>query len=439
MRRQSSRGFMALENEEVGGQNEELGAAPESLETDLLEVNDEAEEAAVDQEQTDEAVETAEALESAVLALESAVQNGGLNADGAHILDLHVKSLYNRIGLKRQSVPALESFGGTSSRQKSTQIALEDIKESIKKIWEKIVAAIKSAIQWVKDRFNKVFGAAEKLQKRAKALAEKAGATSGTPKEKTLESERLVKALHISGVVPASLGTNAQELNKLANGIFGGVTTWNGKAGDDIVDLLDAPEKVDSFVLPGFPTGELNSKKAGADFGDAGTGMQFTVSDELPGGQAIIGRIPQDGPHKGAAAVELLTRAGYNIGAHNPKAKAPSKTQVTTLQPSEAEKIANAVESLAEELQSYRRNMEKLSATKEKIVKAAEKAGKAADNSSDEGEKAERTNNKLLSKLGMAVPKLIDQPAVGFSTYALNTGKAMLDYVELSLKQYESK
>lgn len=437
MRRHTSRGLMALENENLENDDLELGDAPESLETDMLEVNDEAVAASDDEAQTDEASETVEALENAVLALESAVQSGGLDSHGAHILDLHTKSLYAKVGLKRQSVPALESFGGTSTRQRSTTVALEDIKDTIKKIWEKIVAAIKSAINWVKERFDKIFGAASKLEARAKALVEKAGATSGTAKEKTFESDRLVKALHINGSVPSSIGTNASALQKLGAAIFGEATNWNGTVADAMVETIEQPEKVGDFQLPAMPNGAtMGLKPAGADFGDAGNGMNFLVGDEMPGGMALVARVPSAAA-KGVEAIELLSRTSFSIGAHNPKAKDPSKTQLSTLAPSEAEKVAAGVQALAEELQSYKRSLEKLSATKQKIVAAAEKAGKAADNSSDDA--GARTGNKALAKLGMAVPKLIDQPAVGFAAYALNTGKALLDYVELSLKQYGAK
>lgn len=440
MRRSNTRGLMALENENLENQEggEELGAAPESLETDLLDVNDEEVAAGDDEAQTEEAAEVVEALEQAALALESAVQNGGLNADGAHILDLHVSHLYRTVGMQRQAVPSLESFGSTSGRQRATQIALEDIKDSIKKIWEKIINAIKSAIAWVKDRFTKIFGAADKLARRAKALAERSAATSGTAKEKTIENERLVKALHVGGAVPTGLGQTAQDLTKLANGIFGGVTNWNGEVADSIVELLDNPKAVADFTLKSLPNGSIAGlKKAGADFGDAGNGMVFMVGNELPGGQAIVGRVPNSATMKGPEAIEALTRTVFSVGAHNPKAKDPSKAQAPVLAPSEAERVAEAVQTLAEEVQSYKRSLDKLAATKEKIVAAAGKAAKASDNSSDD--EGDRTNNKLLSKLGFAVPKLVDQPATGFAAYALNTGKALLDYVELSLKQYEGK
>lgn len=441
MRRQR-RGLMAaLENEnfEGGAGGEELGAAPESLETDLLDVNEEEEAAAVEEAETDDAVEVAEALESLALSLESAIkEKGGLDAAGAAIAGQYSDFLYGRVGMNRKSIVALESFGGTSTRQRSTQIAMEDIAEAAKAIWEKIVKAIKDAIAWVKERFTKIFGAAEKLEKRAKALQEKAGATSGNAEEKNFESERLVKALHKGGAV-ANVGADAQSLAKLASTIFGSITAWNSKVGDDIVELMGEPSKASAFTYEGLPTSAIEgSKKAGAEFGDAGNGMTFMVGNELPGGQAIVARVSDSAQSKGEEAIDRLARTSVTIGAHNPKAKAPTKTQVATLQPSEAEKIAAAVAELASEVASYKRNLDKLSATKEKIVAAAGKAQKAADNSSDDDEagKAERSSNKMLAKLGMAVPKLIDQPATGFAAYALNTGKAMLDYVELSLKQY---
>lgn len=444
MRRNRRGGLMAMENENFeggAGGGEELGAAPESLETDLIDVNEEAEDAAADEAQTDDATEVAEALESLALSLESAIkEKGGLDAAGAEIAGQYSDFLYARVGMDRKSIVALESFGGTATRQRSTKIAMEDIAEAAKAIWDKIVKAIKDAIAWVKERFVKVFGAAEKLQKRAKALEEKAGATSGNAEEKNFESERLVKALHKSGAV-SNVGADAQTLGKLAGNIFGTVTQWNGKIGEDILEVLEAPDKVGEFTFEAFnPTQLGGMQKAGADFGDAGNGMTFVVGEELPGGQAIVARIPASASVKGAEAVEALGRTSVSVSAKNPKAKAPSKTQVATLQPSECEKIAAAVGTLAEEIASYKRVIDKLTATKEKIVAAAGKAQKAADNSSDEDDagKADRSNNKLLAKLGMAVPKLIDQPATGFAAYGLNTGKAMLDYVELSLKQYGS-
>lgn len=444
MRRQrSGRGIMAMENENfqggAGDGGDEASAAPESLETELLEVNDEEEAAAVDEAETDDAVEVAEALESLAFTLESAIKDkGGIDPVAAAIADQYTQSLYGRVGMTRNSMPALESFGGTSTRQRSTELALEDIGEAAKKIWDKIVDSIKKAIAWVKERFTKIFGAAEKLQKRAKALQEKAGSTTGTAKEKNFESERTVKALNIGGAV-AGVPAAATKLAQIGNNIFGGVTTWNGKTGDDIIDLLDDPSKAATFQYTQLPqnlTALLTS--AGQSHGDAGEGMQFRVSDELFGGQALVARVPSATVPNGEAAIEKLARTSVQMGAFNTKAKTPSKTTVATLSTGDCESIAKSVETLAEEIASYKRILDKLSATKEKIVAAAGKAQKAADNASDEDDKNERTSNKLLAKLGMAVPKLIDQPATSFAAYGLNTGKALLDYVELSLKQYES-
>lgn len=444
MRRQrtGSRGIMAMENENFqGGENGGGEPAPESLETELLDVNADEEAAVVDEEQTDDAIEVAEALESLALTLESAIKDkGGMDPVAAAIADQYTQSLYARVGMTRQSVAALESYGGTSTRQRSTQIALEDIGEAAKKIWDKIVESIKKAIAWVKERFAKIFGAAEKMQKRAKALQERAANTSGTAEEKTFESERLVKSLHIGGAVtalPAKIG----EVSKIGNNIFSGVTAWNSTLGDGILDLLDSPAKAPEFKFEPAPTAlSTLLKPAGEGHGDAGSGMQFKVSDELPGGQAIVARLPAvEGELKGEDAIDRLSRTNIIVGAFNPKAKTPSKTQVATLSPSDCENIAKSVETIAEEIASYKRNLDKLASTKDKIVAAAGKAQKAADNSSDEDGKAERSNNKSLAKLGMAVPKLIDQPATSFATYGLNTGKAALDYVELSLNQYKAK
>lgn len=432
MRRMTSRGLMALENEDqLPVESDALGEAADSLETDLIDVVEEEADAAEHEAQIDEAIETAEALESIADSLESIAQNGGLDKNGAIVLNLGLEHMYSRLGMGgRKGVAALESFGGTSSRVGATTISMEDIREQAKKIWDAIVAQIKKAIAWVQERFTKIFGAANKLEARAKAVAEKAGNTSGNAKEKTFENERLVKALHIGGAVPKTIGNNANEMKEVAASVFGQITTWNGDAGDKIVEAMDDPKKAADFTMPAMPS-VPHATDGGADFGDAGTGMKFVRSKELPGGQAVIGRIPA-GEAKGVEGLELLSRMTFNVGKANPKAKEPSKSAVETLAPSEAEKVATAVAGVAEEIQSYKKSMEKLKKTKERIVQAAEKAGKNSANS--EGD--DRAAYKALQKLGSAVTKIIDQPAGAYSVYALNTGKALLDYCELSLKQY---
>ncbi len=142
----------ALEQEEIAKVEAAIAEAPigdnaSSLETDLIEVSEIAAGADGDAVETEEAVDVVTALESIAEALGQSAKNGGMDRYAAEALGLAVDHMYKRVGLKRQAMPALESFGQTSSRMRATQIALEDIKEQVAKIWAAIVAAISKAIE----------------------------------------------------------------------------------------------------------------------------------------------------------------------------------------------------------------------------------------------------------------------------------------------------
>lgn len=421
------KGLMALENEELSQEEgADLGEAADSLETDLIEVNDEQVEGDEHEAEVEEAADAAEALEAIALSLESIAQEGGLDKNGAIMMQHAVQAQYARVGLVAKPACALESFGGTSSRAGATSISLEDIKANIKKIWDAIIANIKKAIEWVKERFMKIFGAANKLEARAKALVTKAGDTTGSPKERSFENERLVKSLHVGGAVNAVQAS--AELKSTGTQVFGGLSSWTTDAADSIAELLENPEKGSATV----PDLKVQNFAPTDVFGEAGEGMKFLRSAELPGNVAIIARIPEKVDGNPAEVADKLARTSIKVGQFDPKAKDPSKKDVAVLSPNDAEKVAQAVADLAVEIQGYKRIQGKLDSVKKRIVNAAEKAGR--ESGSAEGDK--KSQLQANQKLGQAIPRIVDGAAPGFSAYALNTGKALLDYVELSLKQY---
>lgn len=436
MRSAFARGLVAaMENDEVAvpadALTEDVGAGAESLETELAEVVSEQAEGDAAQAATDEAAETVEALESLILSLESAVQNGGLDKSGAAVLNIGLESMYQRVGLvPTRKAPALESYGGASSRQGATQLALEGIKEQAKRIWDAIKAAIKKAVDWVMGFWNKFFGAAEKLKKRADALHEKAEKTTGKAKESTFEDERLVKALYVGTAVKAD-GTSAEAVVATAKELFKERNN-SVKAGENLLKIMgdlskDQYEANIGSTVSGMLYANGLSKTTGADFA-GGDGVDVFLGNELPGGRAIVTYSPTSPEHIGKARSEL--------GQHNPKGKAPSGTKVTTLATAAAVKIAENVGFLAEELLAFRQAS---GAGKDLLSKWNAEIPKLEKEATDAADETVKKNLKLAQKLFSAAPKLIEQPYIGFSTYAVTTGKALLDYVELSLKQYSAE
>jgi hypothetical protein len=444
--RRMTRGLVAaMENEDLTNtptatdENAvEVAEAGADLADDVVEIVDAVVEGDTDQAEVEEATDVAEALESIADAVGVAAQNGGLNQDAARAIGIAVQHMYDRVGLEAQAMPALESFGSSSQRISSTSLAMEDIKEQAGKIWAAIVAAVQKAIKWAQDFYNKIFGAAEKLSKRADALQTRAEGINGKAKEASFENEKLVKALHVGGKVSGV----AQELGKLetlAKDVLSTTTiTWTVALGEDLVKKMDAEGAEKSFVEgfelhSGGMIGKAVSNAEGAGFGEPVAGLTLYRSDELPGGLAIVGA-GASSDLKGEAAVEAFRGTGQKVGPFDPKAKAPAEKKVTTLQTREMVEICKKVANLADAIRKYRDAAGKLNDVKKKFEGAASKLSKKV--SGAEGEA--RDGLRAMAKVAGKFPSLVDQPGASFSAYVLNTGKAALDYVEASAKQYSA-
>jgi phiKZ-like phage internal head proteins len=435
MRRMSqSRGLIAtLENEELlavaAAGESPVGDNADSLETNLLEVADSGADQEVLQEETEAAAEVAEALESISVSLESAAAAGGLDRHAANVVNTTVAALCKVAGISggSSSMPALESYGQSSSRIGATQLAMEDIKSKAAEIWKKIVEAVKKAWAWLAERYTQIFGAANRLEKRALGLVTKAENTQGVAKDKEFENERLVKNLNIKGAVDG----------------VAAATALAAAAGTVLVDrsgvaetVLKAIEGMDEAALATLPktafTGlPLTAVGKSEGFEDVGAGLVTMRSAELPGNRAIQVVTATEGDAKALAGLAASIKA--SVGTFDPKRAAPAKFVVGTLAIADATKVAEIVAKMAKEIQGYKSNLDKVSAVKKKIVAAMEKSSKEEV---PEDKKAIAAN---LRKVGSVVPRMLDEPAGSFNAYAVNTGKALCDYIEESLKQYGAK
>lgn len=436
MRRMNSFGrqglVAAMENEELNTPEvAEVEGGAENLETDLLEVQEEAAAADADQAQVEETIETAEALESMAVSLEACAANGGLTKDAAHVVGLALDHMYKSVGIKRQPMPALESFGQTSSRVGATQLALEGLKEEIARIWKAIKDAIIKAYEWVKERFMKVFGAAEKLQKRAKALADRSAEVAGKPESEQVESERLVQALQISGKIP-DLKKASEDLKKVAAAVL--VDT--SKEMDEAADALqgdtaaDFADTVAAYAKSVAPNPISNPDAEG--FGAQPEKTALHRGSELLGGKAVFARIV-DGKLPDAEGFVAAARMKLYLGEFNPKAAKISLTKLPLTAGTVGEEVCKNVADLAEVVQKYRNAQSKSEAAVKKLVKAIDDASKK-----DDGDEGKKKLGEAKRKFSGALTGILNTLPTQASAHALNTGKALCDLVELSIKQYKA-
>jgi hypothetical protein len=430
-------GIIALENENEPAPAEGVVEdAANSAETALLEVNEEVAEGDTSEAAVDEAVEAVSSLENYATALEASLGEGGISRAGASLMNIGLEHIYGRLGYEAGTTGtvSLENFGQNSSREGATQIALEGVKEKIKEIWAAIIAHIKKAIEWIKGHFNKIFGAAEKLLKRAQALSA-VQKPNGQPKEKTFDNERIVAALHIGGNIPASVSAELAKIAVISDKVFTQIADFNGKAADKLLEEMGKTDgdvaAITALPFAGGAVPEVANPEA-IGFSKPHDGLSLFRSPAMLGNKAIIVEAPKAAV-SGAAAVVAASKTSVALGAFDPKAKAPSATTVKVVDTGEIGKIADEVVKICQEVIKYKAKLGKFGDLKSKIVSAAEKAGKDANTEEDKGKAA---YHSAMQKIATATVNNLDRCPAAMSAYALNTSKNALDLAEQSLKQY---
>lgn len=433
----------AMENENLDTPPGEGSAVPaeapaESAETELIDVNEGAAEGEAVDAAVEEAVDAAATMEGLITGLESFKDKGGLTEQGAWGVHQTIAHINKRLGTNTK-IPAMESFAAPSSRMSQHRVALESIKDTLARIWKAIKEAIKKSIQWVQDQFEKLFGAATKLKKRAEALEKAANGISGTMKEKDFENDRIAKALSINGNAPTDVPASLAHVKQVGDFVFKNVSEFNAGAAEAVITVLEAMD-ISKLETKPFSAGQgfANVDTATASklgYAEAGADMAQQSSGEMPGNKAILVRHPVAGK-TGEEAATLFAKANGTLITYDGKQKEVSNTKVKTLAGDDIEKIAKTVVEICDAILGYKAKLPKAKELKSKLVNAADKAEKAA--LKEEDEKAASTG-KLLAKVTHNAAATLDKPAPQFQAYALNTCKAALDYCDLSLKQYGSK
>lgn len=441
MRRMHGGLVAAMENEELktDDDNKEMPDHADSLETDVAEVNNDAAEGEAHQADTDEAEATSEALESFRVAIGGMQADGGIEPKGAFILHLATEHLLNRVGSSGASlaIPAMESFGGTGSRIQAGSLAMEALSEEIQKIWRAIVEAIKKAAAWVVGYWNKIFGAAENLQKRAKALEEAARAATGTPKSADIDDSGLAAKLVTGGTSGSEGGSVAAlaELKTVTTAIVSrgaAITSGLGKKAVEAVAALDKKNLPEILKLceaiPGS-TKIANPQAAGVAAG--ADGIEVWGTTNLPGNYAVVSWVPSASKASVTEQVKQLQGVAYKTVQVNKGAKAGAK--LPTLKQNEAIAIAKTVGEIATELLSYRKNSGALAQAQKDLAAAAESVAGKAGGEEDEGKREDLAATKAIAT---AANRIFLEPGASFSKYCVEACQAYLHYIEKSIKQY---
>ena len=421
-----------------GGDMPAQGAAVEpaadNFESEIIGVHEAEADLGVTEEQGDAAAEVQEALESLVDVYQASLADGGMTQGEAAAWRTHQTYLRQQAGLSIGYGAGTESFGSLHTRIAATRAGVESLTDDLKKIWEKIVAWVKNSILAVVNFFKNIFGAAERMLKRAKALKEQSAGIKGkTAKTSEIENAKVATNLVMDNGQPKAGTEGAAYLLEVVDK---GLEEWDSRVVrglEDSVKLFEATPSADTalvFPAPGFISKDVGNDKIKAK---AGEGCVAKSTDCIPGNLAIYGIFPASAGKLGdAKARDAYGRTVFFTGPFKADLKVDVK-KIPVLNPDQCAEVSESMETLAEAILKFRAPSDKAAALKNRLAKACDQI-----KSRDKGNEADETAAmyKWLRQQAMRTSKLIDHPAVDLNSVGIKVGKYLLDQVELSIRAY---
>ena len=422
------RGLVAAMEEDLPEVPVEEVVAADSAESDLVEAADASAEVDAGVGEIESAQADSDTLADIADTLEASEETGGLDPVAAQVAEVAVESIYARLGVQRSKMPAMEAFGAKETRVRATRIAVEEIRGTMKKIWDAIVAAFGKVLDWIKNFFRAIFDANEKLAQRADTLEKRANATKGTAKEEKMPAANVAKALGVNGKFDkAQVLAGVAGLAKFVKDNDSKVSSVLPKS---IKEIVQSKEKFDAFKS------EAVSAPAGYRVGDegAGEGMQWLVSDPMPGNAVFKLKVPKE-TTEGEAAFQAIGQMTAALGVDG-KADTAKDEKVAVLSTAEVAKIAVAARSLTKANLEARKVENGL---EQQIKSLQADARSAAALAPKEDESGAAARSRMVGKaISAGINYQIKEVSVKVS-YATNVAKAALDYAERSLAQYKEE
>lgn len=355
--------FISMEDEATN-ETELVVSADDTLEIEIAEAGEAEGEFEEQGDNVEELGEISEGLESILISMESAMQDGGLNPQAALFMQHAVQAHVGRLGLEASDVtPSMESFGGASGQAAATTISMEGIGETLKKIWMAIKNAVSKAIQAIKNFFSKIFGGVGKLKSRHEALKkavkeikEEKGDKIKVPNANTLRYKGKADMGSILAGLNATLSIGSTEIKNLVD------------AAQDFYDVR-VPRLLDRAETNDFAREEL--QKALTESTEKAIQVFEKVAgvSQVMSGDAVLRIEGTKSMEKGSDSnigVPKLVK-GYGF-----KAIDDAGTEIAAPSKAELQKVLDVAGKLIAQLEEKKKPLEKLTAAREKALKATE-------------------------------------------------------------------
>lgn len=400
--------FKASLEEIQEGENEApavLEGGDDSLEAELIAVQESEHEADDAQDVAEELDEVAEGLESISEYMRASLEHGGLEPSAAGAVALAVESYTRRLGIDSELIPSQESFGGASDREHATTVSIEAVGEKLKAIWEAIKKAVKKAWKAVITFFTNIFSAVNRAETRVKKLQAAVGKLGDKKSNgEKIEVSKLFDDMPKGSTVVKLVEAALDDLTKAGVNYFShiGKLMVDGKVVE--ADSKEEAEEAEKSHL----------KQAYAGLDAAASKLE---KFQLPGGAKVeVTRGEND-------SLSISFNSGDLKGTEE---RAP----LDVTQMNNSLKVAGLI------IETLKKRKDRV----KELEKASEAALKNADIMSkkvDQGRVGKWLDKgKARSYLGL-VRKGISTPIVKSASYGLRVSSAYMTAVERSLKTYK--
>lgn len=383
-----------------------LEGGDDSLEAELIAVQESEHEAEDAQEIVEELEDVAEGLESICNYLEASLENGGLEPSAAGAVALAMNAYTRRLGVDEQLIPSQEAFGGASDREQATTVSIEAAGDKLKAVWAAIKQAVINAWKAVATFFTNIFSAVGKAESRIASL-EKSVKDLG---DKQAGSDDI----KVSALADPKAG---DDVVKVLGTVLGDLTKAGVAYFDNIGKLV-----VDGKVVKAETKDDLEEAEKGhleAAYAELDKVSAVLEGTELPGGAKFEVTRKENGS----------VTIAFNSGSGNEQVdRKPLSVSEMNAALSQAKKLVDVVK-------KNKSSVDALKKAAEGALKNAEKLSKDVDAGRVTKILDQAKARGYLSK----VQKGIAKPVSATAGYGLRVATANLTAVERSLKTYKVK
>jgi hypothetical protein len=416
-----SRGFIAaMEDDSSEVEINIEPGVPAEVEVKAAEVAEDANEIQQETESMEDAVADAETLDMIANTAEKSVEEGeGMDPVAAEIAEVAVESIYARLGVERKAIPSLESFGSAGSRKSATRIAIEDWKDTVKKVWEAVKKFFVNLYEKIKNFILNVINTFRSLEKAAKSMKARVLDLKGEAKEKTIKDKSLAKGLG-RGETGTVTAAKAIETVKLIQEIG----KDSPKVSETASEALSTIAKITTDIKQIIEEKNIHKVEAASE------DFISTVRSKLP---------PESQPLFNGDKIIIDVKEEGNGIAYSVTVKHSDKgaEELNVLTKQEMITICDEVVTLAKNIDEASKSIKKVEEMTKNVTKIVDGIIKLASEGIEE-EQVKRNLNLVRSivlSLGSATTK-IASIILGVST---KTGRAALSYVAKSMNQYGEK